>query len=164
MTIEEKQQFAIGEAKDYLKELNESIIRTRDKCWQLLAFIIAICSFLIQATMFSDKVVSLETKLLTITTILFSAVAAFNLRKSILPATSFRLNGDTAKNLLLFINEPLVNMYEESLYNYDNSINKNKEVLDEIKTGYGFALNTMLLLIVLAAFFAVWFMFCKGAN
>src|SRR4051812_25526100 len=44
----QSESFAVTEAKDSLSEINAAISKTRDKSWQLAAYLIAIDVFLVQ--------------------------------------------------------------------------------------------------------------------
>lgn len=158
--MNEMQLFLLNEAKDHLKDVNEGIQRTREKCWTILAFMFGVLFYLMQKVIIESSANEV-TKMLCIFSAIFTGLILYNLKYSILPSEHFRFNGDSGKNIKLILENGL-NVFDEALYNYTNAIDKNKATLDKIKTAYNTAFSLVVCFFIIGLLlFLIGFVLCK---
>ena len=146
MEITEKQKIEISEGKEFSAALFQMVQRVRDKSWQLIAFIIAVDSYLIKGVVDSPA----ANKFL-----IMSAVAAvFNifLFKNLLPSLtpiSLRMPGAEPHNMAKLREFKEEEIYYESLIlGIRETINRNTEVLDRLNESYRTALKLTIWLLL----------------
>lgn len=148
MTDAEK--FAVGEVKDFLKDVNASISKTRDKCWQLFAFLLAIDIYLIKSI--------LEAKTnpyiigLTVTAAVFSIPIVWSLYGSMFPI-KFNQSGGHPDNLSKVADERNDDIRFRVVMNtYKTSIDENCVFLSKMTGNYKTAINLFASLVLVSVF------------
>jgi hypothetical protein len=142
--MDDKEKIIITEAKDLLKGVNEGISKTRDKCWQLVAFMIAI-------DMLSFKLISEHPSehvymIISTACLVCSAFIFYYLQSALFPK-ELRFGGAFPDGLNEDLNKGGRVLYFSIIKTYKASITENGKLLNDLKEGYKKALYSILFLI-----------------
>lgn len=160
---EAKKMFAITEAKDLLAEINNAISKTRDKSWQLLAFLIAVNVYVVTSIIEGKS--TYLTLGLSLICLVYDIIIGKHLHFCMFPNKLYSNGGYPDK-----INETIdqekqpngIDFFKVLTSNYQFSIDQNSDVLRKMTDKYKKALNGLIFLVgAVLIFTLIFFMFVE---
>lgn len=152
--MENNRNLIITEAKDCLNSINDGISKTRERSWQLIAFMIALDIYLAKLT--TENIDKYAIGGLLVFALICSIYVFKQLYASLFPST-LRFAGAPPYGLDEDLKVSEEELYYSIIKTYHNSIKKNLDVLSDFKTGYKNALNSIIALVFVSGVFIILF-------
>jgi hypothetical protein len=134
----------IKEAKSYLENVNNGISKTRDRAWQLLAFVLAINVYL-GKNVLENNTIKMIYWLLPIC-FLFSLVIFYKLYKTLLPS-GLIVNGFEPVKLEQISKDGDKFFYDSLKHSIQIAIDSNQSILAEMILSYKFAIKAIITMV-----------------
>lgn len=159
MDMNDKQKFALSEGKELLKDINVSISKTRDKSWQLLAFILALDFYLLKL-FYENGVSDIKLNIVSVICLVFNLYILYNLRLSLFP-TGFVQNGSSPEKINKIIEQEKeeggIDFFTVMKHSYQKGVEKNTEILQDLSKYYSNSLNAIILMMIICVLFIFFF-------
>jgi hypothetical protein len=140
------EEIIIRESKSYLENVNNGISKTRDKAWQLLAFVIAVNVYLGKSVIENGTINMLQ-YLLPIC-FLSSVFIFYNLYKTLLPS-GIVVNGFEPKKLELINKDGKKFFYDCIKHSLQIAIDSNQAILSSMIASYKLSIKATIIMVSL---------------
>lgn len=134
----------IKESKNYLENVNNGISKTRDRAWQLLAFVLAVNVYLGKSVIEKNTIVMIH-YLLPIC-FFFSLFIFYNLYKTLLPS-GLIVNGFEPVKLEQISKDGDAFFFESLKHSLQIAIDSNQSILSDMIMSYKLAVKAVIAMV-----------------